>query len=244
MVAKKAQKSNKMGRRFQISDVVSTKGDIIVDKKTEIKMKKKAASMVLATDTTPKDILDFINEVKAENDSFDNSERFRGRKEDAKYVLPHIIAPMEEHGLRINPTTGRAEKSGKEFRDIGMAMWHDILSFGRATMDELTKRYRGLNKNLVQIMLNSMLEKHYLKKYKERDGTKTLEVITEDEYTKWNKERGIKELDDKFKDVNIEDGIPAPPIEELEVISQWEVISAEEAEKRYGAKLVGRKQSD
>jgi hypothetical protein len=230
-------------KAFKLSDVVSTKGDITVDKKTEIKMKKRAATMILATDTTPKDILDFINEVKAENDSFDNSERFRGRKEDAKYVLPHIIAPMEEHGLRINPTTGRAEKSGKEFRDIGMAMWHDILSFGRATMDELTKRYRGLNKNLVQIMLNSMLERHYLKKHKERDGTKTLEVVTEDEYAKWNKEHGVKELDDKFKDIDVEE-IINPPIEEPEVISSWEVISSEEAEKRYGAKLVGRKQSD
>ena len=231
-----------MKKKFELADVVNTKGDIIVDKKTASKMRRRAARMVLATDTTPDDILDFINEVKAEQDSFDNSERLRGRKEGARYVLPAIIAPIEEHGLRINPTTGKAEKSGKEFRDIGMAMWHDIMSFGRASVDELTKRYRGLNKNLVQIMLNSMIEKHYLKQYRERDGTRTLEVVTEEEFAKWNKDHGVKELDDKFKDIKVEDDLKIEP----EVISedQWEVISAEEAEKRYGYKLMSKRQSE
>jgi hypothetical protein len=201
--------------------------------------RRKANSMVLAEGTTPQDILNFIKEVGDEKKTFDNSERFRGRKDDDTYVIPNIIAPIEGHGLRVNTATGKTEQDGKEYRDVGLAIWNDIIVFGRASIDELVNRYRGLNRNYIQILINMMIQKHYLKRHTERDGIMTLEVITERDYQKWiqkqNKDKGVKEIEDKFKDLKVQD-IRAP--EE----SEW--LTKEEAVKRYGEKIMNKRQAD
>lgn len=145
-------------------------------------LSKRKKKLVLATGTTSDDIKNYITDRI--NEKIEINPRKEGRPESAIYPSPYGLAPIEDMGRRIDTVTGRIVDDGTISRDVAMIIWEEIYAFGRKTIDELVERYRGYDKNLLQIVVNLMIQSHYLKQYKERDGVMTLEILTEDEREK------------------------------------------------------------
>ena len=162
-----------------------------------IEKAKKKKNMVLAEGTTPEDIKKYIEDRKLENLPEEN-DRKKGRKEGVVYAMPYGLAPLIEMGKRIDPSTGRIVDEGQKSRDIAMIIWEEIYTHGRATIDELIKRYKGYDPMLLQIVINLMIGQYYLKKYYEKkEKVYTLEIMTEKERGKKLLTRGGVELNSK-----------------------------------------------
>ena len=149
-----------------------------------IEKAKKKNKMVLAKGTTPEDIKNYIEERKLENIA-ELTDRKKGRKERDVYAAPYGLAPLVDMGKRIDPATGRIVDEGQKSRDVAMIIWEEIYNHGRATIDELIKRYRGYDPMLLQIVVNLMMGQHYLKLfYEKKEKVHTLEIMTEKEREK------------------------------------------------------------
>ena len=149
-----------------------------------IEKSKSKKKMVLAQGTTETDIKNYVKERQLENFP-ELDERKKGRKTGAIYAAPYGLAPLEETGKRIDPSTGRIADEGKRSRDVAMVIWEEIYNHGRSSIDEIIKRYKGYDPMLLQIVVNLMIDQKYLKKHFERkEKLYTLEVLTEDERNK------------------------------------------------------------
>lgn len=150
------------------------------------KSKRVKGKMILAEGTTASDIKDYV--ARRIEEANPVNPRKNGRKENATYTVPHGLAPIEESGKRIDPTTGRIViEDGKTARDIATILWDEIYNHGRASVDELVKRYRGYDPNLLQIVINLMIKQKFLKTHKERkeNNITTLEVVSDEERSKF-----------------------------------------------------------
>lgn len=92
-------------------------------------------------------------------------------------------------GKLVFPEDGEGDK-GLELNisvknDIPYQVYRKILYFGRLTLDELYHMYRGISREMFQIIINDMLNKRLLKIVKEKDedvvfndDAKTIEEFT------------------------------------------------------------------
>lgn len=162
--------------------------------------KRKNKKMVLAEGTTPDDLRNYVKDRIEEK--ADINPRKEGRPDNAVYAAPFGLAPLGDSGFRINTITGKIEDEAGVSRDIAMILWDEIYCHGRKTIDELVNRYKAYDKHLLQIVINLMIQEYYLKEYKEKDGVRTLELLTEQQRLKKLKPRLKSKSQKRELDVN------------------------------------------
>jgi len=151
------------------------------EQKAKLDRKKR---FLLSSTTKLDDIKAWVPRVVESLSKQNPDERTDGR-EGKKFECPVDYALLDGSNITIgNPFSpiGSAHEGSKQ--DVGEMIFNEILHHGRQTMDELEKHIAGIDKHLLQVVINSMRMDYYLKDYKEKGdirenekGLLTLELV-------------------------------------------------------------------
>lgn len=155
-----------------MSDSLASKiGKIILSEKTDLK------KQTLWTDDITPEKLRLYLPILAESLNKKNPEedaRKTGR-EGKEFVPPVNYAVIE--GNNVTFVGGSFNKRVNMGKDVGDLVFWEILNHGRQTPDEICRHMQAIDRTLLQIILNAMIQDEHLDVFVEKDGLKTLELV-------------------------------------------------------------------
>ena len=89
------------------------------------------------------------------------------------------FAPPTEYAqwATNTPLDALRRKNRKEKADIAIDIYHEIMNYGRQTIDEITKSLEGWDSNLLTIVINALIMDDFIMIYREQEGLETLELV-------------------------------------------------------------------
>jgi hypothetical protein len=155
-----------------VSDSLASKiGKIVLSEKTDLK------KQTLWTDDITPEKLRLYLPALAESLSKKNpeeDERKTGR-EGKEFIPPINYAVIE--GNNVTFVGGSFNKRVNMGKDVGDMIFWEILNHGRQTPEEMCKHIGAVDRTLLQIIINAMLQDEHLDVFVEGDGVKTLELV-------------------------------------------------------------------
>jgi hypothetical protein len=80
-------------------------------------------------------------------------------------------------GNNVTFVGGSFNKRVNMGKDVGDLIFWEILNHGRQTPDEICRHMQAIDRTLLQIILNAMIQDEHLDVFMEKDGMKTLELV-------------------------------------------------------------------
>ena len=89
------------------------------------------------------------------------------------------FAPPTEYAqwATNTPLDALRRKNRQEKIDIAIDIYHELMNYGRQTIDEITKSLEGWDSNLLTIVVNALIMDDFIMIYREEDQTETLELV-------------------------------------------------------------------